>query len=261
MRARDLRLAVGALVTAVAGVAGLVFGHGSGRLGGLLVLLFAFVLAIPPLAGRLAARAGGAPLLDRVEHDGALQPALVIPGQAIKLRLIRYGAVAFAVLGLMMAITASAVVPLVVGVLCAAVFGTFALLGVRARHRPYRIALLPTGLRWDLGMGPGYVPWDDIARVRTFSMNNSWFLTLDARAGGDLRLPGPRGLEALNRAIARADASIALEAFPVEPARLADVVAGYAEHPESRREIGTERSLAAFGEAPPAELTGSSSRA
>ena len=61
--------------------------------------------------------------------------------------------------------------------------------------------------------------------------------------------------------ISHSDASIALEAFPVEPARLAVVVAACARSPLSRGDIGTERSLAWLGEAPRAELTGSWSRA
>jgi hypothetical protein len=257
MRARDIRFAVAAIVCVAAGLPILVSDRGENRIAGVGSLLFGVVLAILALSGRLAARSGLGPLLDRVEHDGALQPALVIPGQAIKLRLLRFAAAIFAVAGVVIALSAP-----VIGGLVAVVFGTFAVLGVWAGRRPYRIVLLPSGLRWELGTKhPAYVPWEDIARVTTFNISNTWFLGLDAREGGDLRLPGPWGLARLNRVISHTDASIALEAFPVEPERLADVVTGYAESPESRRDIGTERSLAALGEAPPAELTGSSSRA
>jgi hypothetical protein len=257
MRGRDIRFAVGAIVSIPTGVAMLVFG-GRNRFSGVAVLLFGLVLAMLALSGRLAARSRLAPRLDRVEHDGALQPALVVPGQAIKLRLMRYAAALFAAVGVAIAVWSSPVL----GGIVAIVFGAFAVLGVWSGRRPYRIVLLPTGLRWELGTRqPSYVPWDDITGVRTFNISNTWFLGLDAREGGDLRLPGPRGLATLNRAIARSDASIALEAFPVEPDRLADAVSRYADSPESRREIGTERSLAALGEAPRAELTGSPSSA
>jgi hypothetical protein len=270
MRRRDIGLAACALVFGAMGLAVLGFDRDPDRVSGLPVVLFALVLALPPLSGRLAARSGIRPRLDRVEHDGVLQPALVIPGQAIKLRLMRYGAGLFAACGVALAVTApamtepgqSATAPVVIGCLGALVFGSFAVLGLRAAHRPYRIVLLPPGLSWELGTKrPGYVPWDDITRVRTMSINDSWFLTLDARPGGGLRLPGSRRLARLNRALSFADASIALEAFPVEPARLADVVAGYAGSAAARRDIGTERSLAWFGEAPRPELTGSWSRA
>lgn len=253
MRGRDIRFAVGAIVCIAGGAAILVSDRGQNRIAGVGSLLFGVVLAILALSGRLAARSGLGPLLERVEHDGALQPALVIPGQAIKLRLLRFAAAIFAVAGVVIALSAP-----VIGGLVAVVFGTFAVLGVWAGRRPYRIVLLPTGLRWELGTKhPAYVPWDDITRVGTFNINNTWFLGLDAREDGGLRQPGPRGLAKLNRAISHSDASIALEAFPLEPERLADVVAGYAENPESRRDIGTEPSLAALGEAPSAELTGS----
>jgi hypothetical protein len=258
MRGRDVRFVVGALVCVPAGVAMLVFDRGQDRIGGVAVLLFGVVLAMLALSGRLAARSRLGPVLDRVEHDGALQPALVIPGQAIKLRLLRCAAALFAVGGVAIAVWSSPVL----GGVVAVVFGAFAVFGVWSGRRPYRIVLLPAGLRWELGTRePAYVPWDDIAGVRTFNISNTWFLGLDAREGGDLRQPGPRGLAKLNRAIARSDASIALEAFPVEPDRLADLVSGYAADPESRREIGTERGLAALAEAPRPELTGSSSRA
>jgi hypothetical protein len=255
MRGRDIRFAVGALVCIPAGVAMLVFDRGQDRFGGVAALLFGLVLAMLALSGRLAWRSGVAPRVDRVEHDGALQPALVIPGQAIKLQLLRFAAALFAAAGVAIAVWSSPVL----GGVVAVVFGGFAVLGVWSGRRPYRIVLLPEGLRWELGTRqPAYVPWDDITRVGTFNINNTWFLGLDAREDGGLRQPGPRGLAKLNRAISRSDASIALEAFPVEPDRLADVVAGYAADAGSRREIGTERSLAALGEAPRAEPTGSS---
>src|SRR3982750_182891 len=91
MRRRDIGLAVGAVVCSAAGLAVLVFDRGPDRMGGLPMVLFGLVLSFAPLSGRLAAHSGVAPLLDRVEHDGVVQPALVIPGQAIKLRLLRYG--------------------------------------------------------------------------------------------------------------------------------------------------------------------------
>ena len=160
-----------------------------------------------------------------------------------------------------LALTARGTAPVVIGGLAALVFGGFALAGLRHAHRPYRIALLPTGLRWELGTSPAYVPWEDITRVDTMNINETWFLTLDVRPGGGLRLPGSRRLAALNRAISHSDASIALEAFPVEPARLAAVVAVCAGDPGPRGDIGTDRCLAWLDEAPPAEVTGSSSRA
>ena len=81
MRRRDIGLGVGAIVCAATGLAVLVFARGPDRVSGLPMLLFALVLAFVPVSGRLAARSGAEPRLDRVEHDGVPQPALVIPGR------------------------------------------------------------------------------------------------------------------------------------------------------------------------------------
>jgi hypothetical protein len=84
----------------------------------------------------------------------------------------------------------------------------------------------------------------DITDVRVFDIRSTWFLALDARPGSVRIPPGQRLLARANRAAAGADASISLEAFPVEPDRLAEAIAACAHDARRRRQIGAEPSLA-----------------
>jgi hypothetical protein len=258
MRPRDLFFALAGSAALVTALAVLAFGRPQDRASSVPVLFFALALLIVALSGRLAARAGLRPQLEHVEHDGAPQPALVIPGSAVKLKLMRWASLSFAAAGLALALADGAVV---IGVLTLVVFGAFAVLGGRRAGRPWRIALLPGGLRWELGGPPAYVAWDDLTRVGTFSLNRTYFLGLDTRPGAIRMPPRRRWLNRADQAISGWDASVTLEAFPVEPEQLAEVVSACAAAPERRGDIGTARSLAWFGEAPRAELTGSSSTA
>jgi hypothetical protein len=258
MRPRDLFFALSGLAALVAAVAVLAFGRPQDRASSVPVLCFALALLVVSLSGRLAARAGLQPQLERLEHDGALTPALVIPGSAVKLKMMRWASLCFAAAGVGLVLADGAVV---IGVLTVVVFGAFAVLGGRRANRPWRIALLPGGLRWELGSAPAYVAWDDLTRVGTYSLNRTYFLGLDTRPGAIRMPPRRRWLTRADRAISGWDAAVTLEAFPVEPAQLAEAVSACAAEPERRSEIGTERSLAWLGEAPRAELTGSSSTA
>jgi hypothetical protein len=261
MRLRDVGLAVGGAVFALVGLATLVWGRGQDRITGLALLFFSIAVLLVPLSGRLAARSDVRPRLDRIEHDGALQPALVIPGSRRKLQLMLLAALCFGAMGTVMAIWPEALTSNTrspgsvrfIGIICALVFGAAAVPATLFTRGPVRIELLPTGLRWQVGAAPSFVRWDAITSVWPFAINNSWYLGIDADADGLVMPPRQRWLARANRAIARADASIALEAFPIEPERLAEVVAACAADAQRRHEIGTDRSLAWMRDGVPPE--------
>jgi hypothetical protein len=259
MRPRDVFLGVGGLVALVASLGLLAFGHGQDRFGGLPVLCFSLALLSAPLSGRLAARSGIHPHLDRVEHDGALLPALIVPGSAVKLKVMRCGLVCLAAGSALLAVQDPDA--RVIGIACAVVFAAAALATLRLSPREWRIALLPSGLEWRVGGAPAFVAWDDVTAVTAFDIRDTYYLGLKARPEAIRTPAGGRWLAWANRAISGMDASFALEPFPVEPDRLADAVAGCARDPDMRRAIGTEQSLAWLGEAPLRAVTASSSTA
>ena len=255
MRPRDVAMAVGGVVFALFALVVLITGSGQDRITGLAVLLASIAILLVPVSGRLAARAAAEPRLARVEHAGVLQPALVIPGSRMKLHVMRLACLCFAAMGVLMAIwpealTSSTRSPDAVrvgGILCALVFGVAVVPSALLARGPVRIELLPGGLRWQVGAAPSFAEWDAITAVWPFEIRNTWFLGVDARPDGLHVPPRQRWLARANRRIAGADASISLEAFPVEPERLAEAVATCAQDPERRREIGTHASLAWFG--------------
>jgi hypothetical protein len=249
MRRRDIALAICGTVMALSSIAVIASNRAEDRLGGLAVVLFSVGVLCVPLSGRLATRSRLVPRLDRIEHDGALQPALVLPGSLVKLRLLRIGCLCFAGAGVVMAIwplessARSAGEIRVIGIGCAALFGAIGLAGTLLARGPVRIELLPDALRWQIGASACSVAWQDITDVRVFEIRSTWFLAIDARPGS-VRMPrGQRLLARANRAVARADVSISLEAFPVEPHRLAEAIAACAHDAGRRRQIGTEPSL------------------
>jgi hypothetical protein len=265
MRSRDIALAVCGTVMALSSIVLIASDRSEDRLGGLAVVLFSAGILCVPIAGRLATRTRLRPRLDRVEHDGALQPALVLPGSLVKLRLMRISCLCLAAAGLVMAVwphalESSARLAGTIrfgGILCAAMFGTVGVAGTLLARGPVRIELLPDALRWQLGGAACSVAWEDITAVWVFDIRSTWFLAIDARPGSVRMPPGQRLLARANRAIAHADASISLEAFPVEPERLAEVVAACADEAGRRRQIGTEPSLAWLADEaapPPAEI-------
>jgi hypothetical protein len=122
-------------------------------------------------------------------------------------------------------------------------FGTAGLFSLAVARRPQRVTLLPAGLRWEPGARARFAAWDDIEGVEEFSIRGSRLLGVRLRPGA----PGPGGsglLRLADRLLARSDASIAVELFPVEPRRLASAIRQCCTSPAARREIGTERSLA-----------------
>jgi hypothetical protein len=255
MRPRDIGLALGGVVFGLFSLLLIAGGHGAERMAGVATLLFSAAVLIVPLSGRIAARTGAPPRLDRIDGE----PALVIPGSQAKMRLMRLGALLFGCAALTMALwpdgfastTRSSSSVQLVGIVGAVVFGAMALLGTVFARGPARIELLPSGLRWRIGARPCRAEWDAITAVWPFQIDNTWFLGVNARPDG-LHVPkGQRRLARANRSIAHADASISLEPFPIEPERLADVVGAYARDATRRRELGTDTSLRALEEGLP----------
>src|SRR3954451_15432760 len=168
MRRRDIALAICGSVMALGSIAVIASNRAEDRPGGLAVVLFSMGVLCVPISGRLAMRRGLRPRLERVQHDGAPQPALVLPGSLVKLRLMRVGLLCLAAAGVVMAVW-----PLVssarsvgevrfVGIACAALFGAVWLAGTLRARGPVRIELLPDALRWQLGTAACSVAWRDI---------------------------------------------------------------------------------------------------
>jgi hypothetical protein len=163
---------------------------------------------------------------------------------------MRVGCLCFAGAGVVMAIwpressTHSVGEVRFIGIGCAALFGAIGLAGTLRARGPVRIELLPDALRWQIGAAACSVAWQDITDVRVFEIRSTWFLAIDARPGSVRMPPGQRLLARANRVVAPADASISLEAFPVEPDRLAETIAACAGNAGRRRQLGTEPSLA-----------------
>src|SRR4051812_39119940 len=192
MRSRDRWMAVGGALFLVASLAIVAFGSGDDRLAGAAALLFSVAILMLPLSGRLPARSGVAPRLERVE--GA--PALVIPGSPVKLRMMRLACLCFGAAGLVMAVWPRTLASTshspgeieVVGIVCAAFFGGVGLIGLLLQRGPFRLDLLPDRLEWRLGGGRCSVPWDAITEVGLRSIRGTWFLALGAEPGA-LRVP------------------------------------------------------------------------
>ena len=250
MRRRDIALAICGTVMALSSIAVIASTRAEDRPGGLAIVLFSAGILCVPIAGRLATRTRLKPRLDRIEHDGVLQPALVLPGSRVKLRLMRAACLCFAGAGVVMAIwplesSAHSVGEVrFIGIACAALFGAVGLAGTLLARGPVRIEFLPDVLRWQIGAGTCSVAWRDITDVRAFDIRSTWFLAIDARPGSVRMPPGQRLLARANRVVAPAEASISLEAFPVEPDRLAETIAACAGNAGRRRQLGTEPSLA-----------------
>jgi hypothetical protein len=129
------------------------------------------------------------------------------------------------------------------GLIGTVVFGLALLISLATARGPQRVALLPAGLRWELGARPSFAAWDDIEDISTYEIRGSRFLTIDARDAGRPRSLGQRLMDAANRAVTRSDASIGLDVLPVDGDRLARAIARCCDSPERRRAIGTEESL------------------
>lgn len=253
MRPRDIGLALGGVLFLFFSLVFLATAHGEDRIAAVAVLLFSIAVLLVPIGGVAAARSGSGPRLARVDGE----PALVIEGSNAKMRLMRLACLCFAGMGLLMAISPHALAGhgrsptsvQVVGIVCAAFFGLVGIPSMLLSRGPLAIELVRGGLRWRLGAKPSFIRWDAITGVHPFAIRNTWFLGID----GDVEIPrAQRWLAGANRAIARADASISLEAFPVEPDQLAEVIAMCAQDEGHRREIGTEASLRWFEDGVPA---------
>jgi len=246
-RLRQIGMTVGGIVFLAIGIASF-FVPDPNPVGGVAIVLFGLAVLIVPLARRTgrAERAAGA-RVDRVEHDGVLQPALVLDGNFRKRVLLVVCSALLAVLGALIAIAgdspadtaAEAARTQVIGLACAVLFGGVTLLGLLGLRRRQRIVLLEQGLRWELASTPAFVAWDEIEEVSVVSINGASFLGLDVAHPAALQASTmQRRLSRLNRAVSRSDVAIALVAFGVEPEQIADAVAAYVAEPALRREIG-----------------------
>jgi hypothetical protein len=218
------------------------------RAGGVACLLVSAGGLMVALSGRLAARSGIRPMVGRVEHDGTLQPALVIAARAAKLRLLRLAMACFAAFGLLVAIWPRAVLShetsvaevRSVGIACALVCGGLLVVRLRYERGRQRIALLASGVCWELGYGASFVAWDDVVGVQVYKVQSAWYLAVGARPERRRDPPRLPWLVRLDRRVS----AIPLEAFPVDPEQLGALVRACALEPGIRDGVASERSLA-----------------
>jgi hypothetical protein len=227
----------------------------NGPLGGIAVMLFGGACVVVPLSTVLARRAAGAPCLGHVEQDGALLPALIVPASTVKVRLLGLGIGCFLGASLILWLAPSSLAgegsdpgkAEFAGLFGTVVFGLAALISLATWHRRRRVALLPSGLRWEMGGRPNFAAWEDIEDVGTFALRGTRFLTIDVREGTASRSLGQRAMAAANRAVSRTDASIGLDILPVDGDRLVETIARCCDSPARRRAIGTPESLEWLG--------------
>jgi hypothetical protein len=213
--------------------------------GGVLIACFAAVLVLVPLAKRLPD--GSGPRLEPVAQGGLERPALVIAVNRVRRVLVVLAAACFAAVGaliLIAAIASEAWFGAFIGGLVLATFGTFLAIGLWGLRGPWRLVLMPAGLRWDAGAPGQLVPWDEIAGVCVFTQNNSPFLALEVPRPGVIERRGlARLLGRANRAISGGDLNVPLTQTSVDPHVVADMVFACAHDPRARHELGTEASL------------------
>jgi hypothetical protein len=256
MRLRDRVLAYAGGVTVLIGVLGLIFGLGSGRIAGAVVLLFGLTLLAVPLAGVLP-KGAGAPELGRVRHGGTLWPALVLPAVAWRVRMLQCGIALFAATGLLMALYPEALADRpgeageirFGGIACVVVFGGVFVIGLFTGRGRLRLALLEPGLRWEAGSAAAFVPWEALGDVWIHEVQGTRMLAFDVQDPSAVVLSrAHRLLSGLNRRLSGADHVIPLETFTVDPWRLADAIEAYAAEPSLRRELGTRGSVERLSE-------------
>jgi hypothetical protein len=222
---------------------------------GLLVLPVLLLVAAAKWAWRQVrpGMARGGPRLGRVDHDYTPALALAVDGSRAKLHLMRAGVALFAATSVLMALAPEPFADYpgeeqkvrLVSIACAALFGAVLLIGFFTMRHRFRLALLRDGLRWEAGASPAFVAWDDLAGASLIDIHGTKFLGVDVSGPDALKTTrAQRRIARFSRPIAGADASIALEPFPVDPERLVAAIAAYAQEPALRHEIGTAQSLA-----------------
>jgi len=248
IRLRDGALAAVGGLSLLVSIAMLAGAGEQSRIASVICFLFSLALLSLPVSHLLPVMP---PRLDRVDVDGVAMPAVVVDGSRGKLRVMRGALVLFAAVGVLMAVAPGAIADpgedgraRLIGIVCATVFGTVLVISLFTSGR-FRLVLVQEGLRWEAGASPASVAWDDVAGVSLTSMSGTHFLGVDLVSPDALKTTSTqRRIARFSRPIAGADVSIALETFPVDPERLVDTIAAYADEPDLRREIGTERSLA-----------------
>jgi hypothetical protein len=213
--------------------------------GGVFIGCFAAALLFVVLARRLPD--GSGPRLEPVAEGGLERPALVIAVNRARRVLIVLGGACFAAIGALMLVAAianEAWVGAAFGGIVLLFFGPVTLIGLWGLRGPWRLVLLPAGLRWDAGAPGTLVPWDEVAGVGVYTQSNSPFLSVAVPRPGVLQRHGlSRVLGRINRRIAGGDLNVPLGQASVDPRIVAEAVYVYANDHRARHEIGTEKSL------------------
>jgi len=171
--------------------------------------------------------------------------AVVFPLSKVKLRLIFVGQLCFAVMGLGLALYSDRAL---IGVLCTATFGLFALLSLPAVLSGGGVALLPEGLLvWGLPTG-GFLPWEAMGELQDIVGGGQG---LGITASDPAKLEAPRGsglLRAANRALGyQTDISVSASTLGVELEVVAAAIEHVRRHPQQRWRLGTPESLTDLG--------------
>jgi hypothetical protein len=170
-------------------------------------------------------------------------PAVVFPFSRAKQRLGFIGQVSFVFLGLAVALYTDG---FVIGVICMAMFGLFALITLpSAIGRRGGVALLPAGVLVRGALGDSFLPWEQIEDLQDVEIHGSRMLGIAASDPAKLEVPpGTRLLSRANRALGyRSDLSIAAASLIGDLEVVAAAIEYELIHPEHRSRLGTRESL------------------
>jgi hypothetical protein len=259
-RAKQLFLAVTFVAFSTFGIAMLAFGRGADRLWGLISVLFFGVGGVMYfLLPRFTRRGREGVRLGTIRFRGASRPAVVFPQSRGKRRVALVGTTAFTAAGILMAVSANALADpdesanelLVVGLLCAVVFGVMTIVGLVTEFLSAAyVALLPEGIVGGGPLGGSYLPWDAVAEVDIIEIHGNPMVAVVASDPAAIETSSlGLLLSRAGRATTGADLTFAGLVAPLETLR--DAIDHYLDHPNERAGIGTENPARYTGSAVP----------
>jgi hypothetical protein len=154
---------------------------------------------------------------------------------------------AFTLIGLVMA-AAGVLIALsggvIVGVLCAVVFGVFAALGLSRLAGPRGLALTPTRVVVLGNNGRAELDWDDVASFGLIRMARNRMLGITATAPEQVRRGHGGWAARFDRSLTSSDLLLPADQLTGQPEQAQHALARYFDDPALRRAIGTTDELA-----------------
>ena len=132
----------------------------------------------------------------------------------------------------------------IIGVLCAVVFGGFGALGAKSLAGVRGLGITPTRVVVMAATGGGELDWDDVADAALVRMSRNRMLSINATAPEHVRRAGSDRLAGLNRRLGAGDLVLPADQLAGEPEQAVRALARYFDQPEARAEIGTPQELA-----------------